>query len=472
LKGKVNIEDFLTVARGLPEIYPLINCKIASDKKGISWFESTSKPFEGTVVERVDDKTNDEVIYNEINSYFNVWNGPLGRLVLVYSETQSEIILFAHHVICDGKGLIQILDYILSYLEDPTIEFEPSTPEEVLPTTHGLRSAKPKFSLSTLGSFIRFYALRMTYRSLALMWHFTRFPLDFDDRPLYTNEYFIQTHDTVWFENSLSEQETENFIRLCKEKKISVNTVLCAAFLYARSQVDPERENNKQMMAADLRKHLGPGASKQLSCCASLIYMGYAYDHSKGFWENAQAFGEVVTKQLSVKFEAWQILFLNVFPSDLIEAIMIATRIQAYPKGYAGHPLFDKMRINAKTIPSAIASGLVRIESSFLMTNMGIVRLGPDNAKLSVEKLTILTPSVENSIPLTVITTKGRLFFGINISCKREVEGKDYQDEITKLSERFKTFITEDIFNLSKSQFSEPPTIYNGLETEKQLLQS
>lgn len=123
--GNVSEKDLIRALHNVRRMHPLVGCKIVFDEHHNA-FCSTDNVPENTlriVTRRSEIQWFDEIQHEHLTP-FEPEKGPLVRFILVYSPQVSELIVFAHHSICDGTAVANLIHDILVCYSNPAEEVQ------------------------------------------------------------------------------------------------------------------------------------------------------------------------------------------------------------------------------------------------------------------------------------------------------------------------------------------------------------
>lgn len=444
VNGHINKELFSKAVSKLYNIYPMLNSKVVFDKNKEAWFEQLTDDCVTTIIERESDDTYINLVNNQWKIPFYFDKGPLSRFFLVYSESQSEIVFIAHHVLIDGFGVNKIMDFILQFIRNPNREYK-LVYEEDLPSKENLLEIKSKFVHT---GFLKKIGEKILFNYIKAIWSITKFPLKDEDKKQSYKSLFCN-FDYVWSHDMLTEKETYEFFKICRDKNVTTNSAMTIAFLACRKEIDKEHENNRQRISVDLRRHFGKKAQDSINCYASSIDLKYVYDDSKSFWENAINFQKLAKTYFDKYVELDYLLQLSNIPFDLLEAIFLSHRMHRIPRDYEKLSNFKKLGPKSNHIVAIFARNSLKMFPSFTITNMGVGKFLDDYDGLKIEKC-ILLPSAPSQIDfgiiLSSITINRRLGFTLNSAKPKDGSIKDFDFRFDSLCKRFKEFLIYDVY--------------------------
>jgi NRPS condensation-like uncharacterized protein len=232
-----------------------------------------------------------EEVKTEYRTPFAPHTGPLIRVLVVCSETVSEVVLFSQHAICDGTGLVYVMRDLLTLLADPNLELEvlplpPALSPENLPAGSDLPGFKAGLRNAAISRMNRNWR-----RSQAVFGQ-----KDFE--AIFKGYWDNNDYRILFLE--LGGQETERLVHACREHGVTVNSALCAAFLCAYGECGGSLRGSRQSVAVpvDLRQRMKPEAGDVLCLCVGSILFRYAYRRKVDFWENTKRIHALVSRDM------------------------------------------------------------------------------------------------------------------------------------------------------------------------------
>jgi NRPS condensation-like uncharacterized protein len=279
IKGHVSEEMLRRAVTRVQQRHALLRVRIETDADHTPWF--TSEGVQEIPIAIVPRESEDDwvKIHAEASRLpFEFEARPAIRLVLVQSPDRSELIIFCHHIICDGMSLAYLARDLMTHLGEPAREVE------VLP-------APPPIDLDNLPDdvsqpgLVKFLIGRMNRA-----WAKEAVFFDQEDYEALAEAYWANYHHEL-FSIELSQAETSALVARCRKEKVTVNTALTAAFSGAQSFVQGEKPYHaKTVIAADLRDRLPHAPGEAMGMYAGGVELKLRYNHKRSFCENARQF--------------------------------------------------------------------------------------------------------------------------------------------------------------------------------------
>jgi len=274
IKGKLTLNLLREVLAKVQLRHPLLNARLILAENGIPWFTSESVgviPI--TVIKRTSDADTKDDFHKQLVSPFdfNSDKCPLFRVTWLTGEQDSDLILCSQHTITDGMSMAFLIRDIITYLNNPTLKVEvlaaPANEEDLFAPK--IRRSIPKTALRA--KIILF---------LLKFYHY--FLFGFGKRKKELDLQRISKHDDIKVHSwMLTEKQTEEFLRNCKQRRISVHSAICTAFLPDISTI-----NNP----VDLRNRLNYPIGESFGLFAGGTVFTTKYHKRKDFWQNANRY--------------------------------------------------------------------------------------------------------------------------------------------------------------------------------------
>ena len=277
IKGEVTECLLVQAVSKVRQRHTNLRVRIEEDAEGRPWFTSEGV---GEIAIQVVPRTSGDrwiqVYHEACRVPFKFGTQPAIRLILVQSAAESELILFCHHLICDGLSLAYLARDLMVHLGDPTREAEP-LPD---PVPISLDNMPEELSLNPIAQFF--------VRRINRKWQAESVFFDQADYEALNQAYWANyTHQMLPIE--LSEPETTALVGRCRAQSVTVNSALTAAFVGAQVEVQGDRPYHSRVgVAASLRERLPHPAGEVMGFFAGVAALKFGYDPRKGFWDNAR----------------------------------------------------------------------------------------------------------------------------------------------------------------------------------------
>lgn len=362
----------------LSDKHKLLDCHIEIEKGNKAYYVIDKKlsPEINT------SKSNDinEIVINELKHRFDLEKGPLIRFTLSDSKC---LIINCHHAICDGLSLVYLFKDIARILAGEKIKME-----QKMPVFLELENIPPKVANPISKFFIGLMNKKCSKETVT-----------------FSNQLSQKLHTDYWkgynaqiIQFKLSKEETANIISKCKQNKVSVNSGLVAAILYAENQIFGEKDNSSKVIVTDnLRTYLKDQPGENLGYFVSTLKPNLKYKEGKTFWENAQLSNKKIKRLLEKDILKNQVVYL--FSPKLLDMVMLN--------------LFGKRK--DKLAQNIIRkAGMYKNYATFTISNLGLIKQSDDSGKMKLNELFgpfAVSEAMEKYIG--VLTINNQLHFSI-----------------------------------------------------------
>ncbi len=317
IKGRITEEMLRNAVDKVQQRHSLLEVRIEMDENQQYWFTSEGVieiPIE--LLPREDNNTWIDVYDKACLQPFELDKEPLIRFYLIHSDDISDVMIFCHHVICDGISLAYLARDLMEHLGDQDKEIE--ILEDSLPVSRKTIPENQKLNGLVMKLLDR----------INRKWKAEEIVFDQED--------YINLHEAYWknlthksISVELSELETKQLIQNCKSNSVSVNSALTAAFMGAQKIVQGEKPFSSNVaVAVNLRNRLQPPEEEGMGFYASIVNLKFKYDTKKSIWENAEFFHKKVTKLYTDN---------NYFKNPLLFTKLEASLIESKPYKILGH---------------------------------------------------------------------------------------------------------------------------------------
>ncbi len=290
IKGAVDVERLASVLDSLRKRHALLAVRVVIDKDDVAWYVTEGVPefIINTIPRQAEDQWLQTVV-EECKTSFPIETGPLVRFSLLHSPEKSDLVICAHHAICDGMSLTYLVRDILQQLADPDREVE-ILPEPAAITRDTVPSPPPAnfIARGVIGLFNK-------------LW--TRQNIRFNSNDL------KRLHQVFWEKNrdagvlawESSVVETKALVTRCRTENVTVNTALWTAFQAAQYEVQGDAEPYRASagLAVSTRDKLTVPVGEAFGFYASSLTARLAYDPRRTFWDSARGFHEKIGGSLA-----------------------------------------------------------------------------------------------------------------------------------------------------------------------------
>lgn len=289
IKGQVTEEMLRSAANKVQKRHVLLGVRVEIDEENTPWFTSEGVGEIPIQVQPREGKDSWIKIYDEAcKQPFDFEKGPLIHLYLFKSEDVTDIMIFEHHIICDGKSLAYLANDLMNCLSNPSLELESlSEPlpisQETIPKDHRVGGLMLKI-VDKINAKLEQEKVEFDYKDYQ------------ENHKAYWDNF---DHKTISIE--LSKEDTQKIVQKSKENGVSVNSALTTAFAGAQRIVQGKKPFHSKMgVGVDLRNSLEFPAEVH-GFYAGVVNPVFKYNPKKSMWDNAKAFHKTVTKLYTAK---------------------------------------------------------------------------------------------------------------------------------------------------------------------------
>ena len=260
-----------------------LRVRIKEDQNRVSWF--TSQDVDKIPVEIVVRKGHDQwidVFHETCKKPFKFNSRPAIRFILVQSPTVSELLIFCHHILCDGLSLAYLARDIMIHLGDPDQEVE------ILPDPVPIDKDNLPVGLS-INRIVKFFVGRINKK-----WEEEKIFFDQDDYEALAQTYWAKyEHSMALVE--LSEEQTTTLVERCRREEVTVNSAISTAFLAAQMIVQEKKPHHSNIgVAGNLRDRLETPTGEGMGFFAGLVSLNFNYQIKTGLWDNTRNFHQKI----------------------------------------------------------------------------------------------------------------------------------------------------------------------------------
>ncbi|MHA2323268.1 MAG: condensation domain-containing protein [Candidatus Thorarchaeota archaeon] len=404
LLGQISEEALRTAVDKMLITYPLFGARFEWSDEGVHW--STTEGAAEVPVKtynRESDESWIQVLNDEHAIPISLSKGPLTRFILVKGEDVSELIVFCHHAISDGRSLEYALREVLLHLKDPNREppmipvAPPQTPE-ILP--EGISMGKLR---------------SVMINKINQKWEEEKTVFDEEDlhnlwEAFWKNsEYRIETLE-------FDEDATQKLIEAARLNDVTLNSLLVVTL--AKARIDTVgRYDGKAVLgsAVDSRKKLRVDCTDAVGYYAGSSLIQFKYKEKSSLWDNVRRYHKEISKHLKDNKIFEGTLSYSILDPTLIDAILfliVGDQVEPHQSRYA------KISEFASHKDGLVAKQLERSAETapdVLSTNLGVLALPEDNPRIQIERA-FFTPSSSfvMELVLGVATAGGKLTITLN----------------------------------------------------------
>lgn len=289
--------------RVLSDAHPFLHSRIAEDKAGRLYYN----PQEQCQI-RIEEMKSLETMpqdYKKLSENgWDVYTEALLRVLIYPGESSFSILLAAHHLLCDGRGLLGLAMEFADYYGKG---IKPAFAEEHL--IESINDLPAKSSLPWLS--------KMVVDSVNRKWEKEAHRVSYKEYLDFERKYGRENKTSLEVE-AKAPDEVKSLLELCHSNSISLNDYLIARMML-------EESTNKVIIAADIRKYLPiyqAGSMGNYSTAFGVV----CNSKSKELLRVAKCVSKEVKKHMETPKKLMLVLacYLRMQP-ELVDAVAIST---------------------------------------------------------------------------------------------------------------------------------------------------
>ena len=382
IKGNVDKKNLKSAVKKAQQRHILLRVKVEIDESNTAWF--TTKDVDEIPIKIIDRNSDDQwvsICSDESKIPFDFYKRPLIRIILLYSSKKSDLILFCHHMFCDGMSVSYLAKDLMQVLGNPDNELEILPPPPLLNRENIPNEISENFIIQKFIELIN------------KKW--------MGEEVIFDNDDYLSIFNAYWENNihkiqtiELSEEQTKYLVNKCRDEKVTVNSMIFAAFLKAQYKAKDlmKPEKQKAGVAVDVRNYLVKSAGESFGFYAAGIIDHFKYNDNISFWDFTRNLHGKITKKLSKKE-----FFKNLLRAGSLEPSMHDALIM---KTYGNLIRSDDIRYQKlysfsqkKDSISSMANKLGAMHFGFAVTNLGRLDFPSFYGNLELERFLIFPPT-------------------------------------------------------------------------------
>jgi NRPS condensation-like uncharacterized protein len=279
LRGTLDPENLRTALRKVQAKHPLLQARTVDEGgEPLLVFDEATPEIPLRIVERMTDEDWKSITVAEWKLAFDPMTGPLFRVVWIRSSEVSDLMLVAHHCICDGGSLIAVLREILQVADVPATELTPyaayTSLDDLVPAE---TLADPKIVAKVQRrEFLNKLLLAVIARK--------------STKPLTGEAYVLYWNADATEFGAIS--------RRCTAEGTSVFAALCVAYLQAFRLVQGSSARNKIMCPVNIRRFIRVIGDDMMFAFAPTIALSLPKEKEQGFWALARGMKQSVGEKI------------------------------------------------------------------------------------------------------------------------------------------------------------------------------
>jgi NRPS condensation-like uncharacterized protein len=310
-EDKINHDDLRIAIKKVSKKHPLMRSRIVVRKDGSAYYTTEGVPeVELKIVQKLSEDYYVDIIDEENKTPFRMDTGPFARFILLESDSDSDLLLYAHHIFCDGRSLVYIVRHLMEFLVNPDKEVE------VIEPVSYYEDIKDMAKLGRIKS-----------------WFLNRINSKWEKRRIIIGEELHQEAAQEWFEEldgflhlGFTEEQTKTLRDRCREEGVSINTALLVALKTAKQKI-PEFKSRPDGVAftVDIRDMLPTDPGEACGIYASGFNIEQKLKENLSFWENARLMHDEAHEKLNDGKSLVETRALSaILDGSLLDAVMLS----------------------------------------------------------------------------------------------------------------------------------------------------
>ena len=310
IRGRLNHGTLSKALERVRKRHFLLGTHVEFEKDGTAFLKRDGTPaFALDEITVTDENHFESVIREHLATPFDLEKGPLARFSLIQSESFSQLVVCAHHVICDGISLVFLIRDILTVCgeQDTALEELPMPPQVTQETT----SMPLKINLLR----------RWIISQIRKAWNKKNILFDREQRETMLHRYF-QINDEIQVGTvELSQSETSNLVSRCREERVTVNSAIWAALLDAQYKTLPRRKiHSTAGLARSLRPFMRPEVTDGFGFFAASMTFQLPFKPNSSFWNMARSVHNQIRRRLDAE-NPFQLLIMELVHPTLADSL-------------------------------------------------------------------------------------------------------------------------------------------------------
>lgn len=367
LETPVPIDELEKAVEKLNRMHPLLCSRVVIREDGTAYFTTEDAAATRLKVLR---KTSEDSFFSVIDEEnripFHMDTGPLARIVLLDHETRPDILLYFHHVICDGLSLVYLTRHLMELLADP--EKEVVSIEPILYGDELLKAYPPGFVTKTM--------LKRTNSN----WSKRRVIFGEDDY----QELVAKSKPAKFKVIGFNEEETLALRDRCRVEGVTINSAIITAILVAKRETPEFMKRTDEIgFAVNIRERLPVNPMEACALYASGVTFKLKYGESRSFWENARTVHKISLEKLSDD--------KALFERRAITLILDPTILDAL--------IFSVLGDFKDSLIDKFAKKFSKSDLGILLTNLGGTRIPEQYGSYIIDDVLFITGASAGGVP-------------------------------------------------------------------------
>lgn len=254
LAAEYDAQRFQLGIQALAAAHPFLNCMIAQEENGALYYKDTGSSTICVAVRDGEAELWEDYRRLGAQEWDVFHNGLLKVFCYPKKGSGCQILFAAHHLLCDGRGLLQLVVEFADYYGENKI---PMRVEEQLITSE--LDFQKKSGLSGIS--------KLLVKRVNRLWRKEKQTLSYAQFAAFA-EQFAKDNPCGYLESSLSPKKLLEIRTLCHKAQVSVNDYLLATLFSAAN-------TEKIVIGADVRNEITcyrPGALGNYSSAIGIVY--------------------------------------------------------------------------------------------------------------------------------------------------------------------------------------------------------
>lgn len=398
IKGNVEKNNLKKAIEKVQQKNILLRVKVVIDESNTAWF-ATEDVDEIPI--RIQDRTSDDqwisVCKDEIRVPFDFHKRPPIRIILLYSKSISDLVLFCHHMFSDGMSVAYLARDLMTVIGSPDKKLELLPPPPLL-----TRENIPDDISDNV--IVQKFIDRINRK-----WKSEEIEFDYKDYLSIFNAYWKQnTHSIQLIE--LSEKQTESLVKKCRSEQVTVNSLIFASFLKAQNDAKnyAKPKTQKAGVAVDVRNHLKTPASDSFGFYAAGFIDDYKLNNHIDFWEFTRKIHKRISKKLSNNEFFINLLRAGRLEPSIHDALTMKTYGNLVQQDSSRYEKLHSFSMKKDSV-SSMAKKFGAMHFGFAVTNLGRLDFPQFYGDLELDKILVFPPTgptIETTVFIATVCGK------------------------------------------------------------------
>jgi NRPS condensation-like uncharacterized protein len=312
VNGNVNPETIVSSIKEMQKKHVLLSVRVELTRERDAWFSSSNvSDLDVQIIPRQNIKQWEQLAKKQCEQSFEVDKGPLIRFSVLHDNEGFDLILCAHHVICDGISMNYLIRDILENI--------------VLPSNkkNSVKIKPPIIQPETVPNPPSFgFVSQLVFGLINRIWKKKNIQLTVDSLMKMHTAYWMKNQGINLISWELTSEETLGLVGRCREEQVTVNTAIWTAFLIAQYELQGNRQafRNQAGMAVSIRDKMRIDVGEAFGFYASSLTTMLKVNQDLPFWDKAREIQKKIKASLR-KTNPFRMLISNEIDSGLIDSL-------------------------------------------------------------------------------------------------------------------------------------------------------